>query len=174
MHFTNHNYPKVPLTIRVPHPVTNFPCQWQRNWEQHLKHPTKQSYLPPLLPAWNPTLLVNVLAQINVQSAYPADRSNVTTLPGHAVLPSLFRGHPPRRRFAHNDRRDSLLLMWHDECDSRSVYQKTINSFELPSSTKSHQTPFVETTSVPLWLPIKKPVGFSSDSLQAFPTKHYW
>ena len=112
-------------------------------------------------------------AQINVLSDYPAEnwllyRSTVTTVPVHAVLPSLFHGH------ALNNPWVSLVLTWHDECNIRSVYQKTFNSLELPTYRISHQTPSVETTSVPLWLPINKPVELSRDSLQAFFTKHCW
>ena len=117
--------------------------------------------------------------QINILSVYHTENwllnmSTVTTVPVHAVLPSPFRGHAPRRQFATSDPRVSLVLTLYDECDSRGVYHKTFNNLELLTSSKSHQTPFVETTCVSLWLPINKPVRFSQDSLLAFLTKHCW
>jgi hypothetical protein len=52
-----------------------------------------------------------------------------------------------------------LVLTWHDKCDGMSVYQKIFNGLELPTSSKLYQTPFVETMSVHLWLPIKPVCG---------------
>lgn len=52
-----------------------------------------------------------------------------------------------------------LVLTWHDECDGISVNQKTFNSLLLPTFSKSHQTPIVETMSFHLWLPSKQACG---------------